>query len=73
MAAASSILLCFEKQKLIKEFEHAVSELHRMQTAQVAAVRNGEDFPFQEQIAEATERKDRARYAIIAHQQVHGC
>ena len=31
MAAASPVILCFEKQRLIKEFERAVSELHRMQ------------------------------------------
>jgi hypothetical protein len=39
----------------------------------VTAVCNGEDFPFGEEIAAASERKDRAKYAIIAHQQAHGC
>ena len=73
MAAASPVILCFEKQKLIKEFERAVSELHRMQSAQVLAVRNGEDFPFREQIAAASERRDCTTYAIISHQQDHGC
>ena len=73
MAAASSIILCFERQRLIKDFERAVSDLHRLHSAQVAAVCKGEDFPYGEEIAAASERKDRAKYAIIAHQQAHGC
>ena len=43
MAAASPVILCFEKQRLIKEFEWAVSELHRMQSAQVLAVLKEDD------------------------------
>jgi len=44
-----------------------------MNSAQVAAVMNGDGFLFNEQIAEATERKERAKYAILAHQDEHGC
>ncbi len=44
-----------------------------MQSAQVAAVLNGEDFPFEEQIAQAAARRENAKYAIIAHQEEHGC
>ena len=73
MAARSSPILCFEKQRLIKEFERAVADYHRMNSAQVAAVRNGEDFPFTEQIAEAGARKENAKYAVIEHQIEHGC
>ena len=73
MTAASPIILCFEKQRLIKEFERAVSDLHRIQSAQVLAVLNGEDFPFREEIAAASERRECAKYAIIVHQQDHGC
>ena len=60
MAARSSLVLCLEKQKLIKEFERAVADYNRMNSAQVAAVRNGEDFPFAEQIAEAGAREENA-------------
>jgi hypothetical protein len=73
MASARSTLLCFEKQRLIRNFEHAVSEYNRMNSAQVLAVRNGEDFPFQDEIAQAAAAKDNAKYAILAHQQEHGC
>jgi hypothetical protein len=61
------------KQELIREFEEAVSELHRMQSAQVLAVWKGEDRMFQDQIDSAIDRKDRAKHAIIAHQHLHGC
>jgi hypothetical protein len=73
MSAARSAILCLEKEKLTRAFTWAVSELHRMQSAQVAAVRNGEDFPFQDQIAAAAERREQAKYAIIAQRQTHGC
>ena len=33
MAATFPLILCFEKQRLVKEFERAVSELHRTQSA----------------------------------------
>jgi hypothetical protein len=73
MAAASPVILCLEKQRLVKEFERAVSELHSMQSAQLLARRNGADFPFQEQIAAASERRECVKHAIIAHQQDQGC
>jgi hypothetical protein len=73
MSAARAVILCMEKQRLIKEFERAKSDYHRMNTAQVLAVRNGENFPFQDEIAKAADRKEQAKYAILAHQQEHGC
>jgi len=42
MSAARSIILCLEKVKLIKAFEWAVSEYNRMNSAQVAALRDDE-------------------------------
>jgi hypothetical protein len=65
-------IACTEKQKLLEEFAHTVSEYHRMQAAQVAAVLNEEDFPFEEWISNAAERKDKAKYAILAHREAHG-
>jgi phage-related protein len=73
MSAAPSTLVCFEKRKLIKAFEWAVSEYNRMNSAQVAALRNGEGLLFSEQIAAAGLRKDRAKYALIAHEEQHRC
>jgi hypothetical protein len=74
MATASSKpLACIEKQRLLRAFAHAVSEYNRMNTAQVAAVLRGEPVQFQEQIARAGERKDAAKYAILLHEQEHGC
>ena len=43
MAAASPVVLCFEKQRLLEEFVRAVSELNRMQSAQVLAVLKEDD------------------------------
>jgi hypothetical protein len=67
------IYTCTEKQKLLEEFAHAVSEYHRMQTAQVAAVLNGEDFPFEEWISNAAVRMEQVKYAVLAHRESHGC
>jgi hypothetical protein len=64
---------CIEKERLMSEYAAAVSECNRMHSAQIAAVKRGEDFPFEEQIAKAAERRENAKYAILAHQQEHGC
>jgi len=44
-----------------------------MMSAQVAAVLNGDDFSYEEEIAKAAARRENAKYAILAHQQEHGC
>jgi hypothetical protein len=44
-----------------------------MNSAQVAAVRNGHGFMFAEQIADAERFKENVKYAIIKHQEEHGC
>lgn len=62
-----------EKTRLLDEFARAVSEYNRMNTAQVVAVMKGEGRGFQEQIADAARRKDEAKYAILEHEQKHGC
>jgi hypothetical protein len=71
--AALPILVCIERERLLRQFTKAVSDHHRVQTAQVAAVLRGEDFPFQELIAEAAHERDRAKYAVLEHQREHGC
>ena len=73
MAAARSVLLCIEKQKLLRTFEWAVSEYNRMNTAQVVAMKNGDGPMFTEQIAAFGLRMDRAKYAVLKHQEEHGC
>jgi len=64
---------CIEKFRLMQEYARAVSEHDRMQSAQVAAVLRGEDFPFEEEIASAADRRENAKYAILTHRQHHGC
>jgi len=66
-------MACIEKYRLLQAFARAVSEHNRMMSAQVAAVLNGDDFPFEEEIAKAAARRENAKYAILAHQQEHGC
>jgi hypothetical protein len=64
---------CDEMQRLLEDFARTVSERHRMEAAQVTAVLNGADFPFEEWISNATERVKQARLAIITHRLQHGC
>src|ERR1051325_6637115 len=66
-------VLCMERERLRIAFVAAVSELNRIQTEQVAALSNGELFPFEEGIATALQRRENAKYALIAHQEQHGC
>jgi hypothetical protein len=62
-----------EQRRLLKAFAHAVREYHRMQTAQVTAVLNGKDFPFEDWVEKAAKAKDEARSAILRHREEHGC
>jgi hypothetical protein len=54
-------------------YEWAVSEYNRMKTAQVQAVKNGDGPLFTDLIAAFGLRMDRAKYAILKHQEEHGC
>ena len=70
---APSPILCIQRERLLREYAKAVSEYHRMHSAELAAVLKGEDFPYEEQIAEASLRREQAKYAILAHRSEHGC
>jgi hypothetical protein len=71
--SALPIVACAEKWRLLKAFTKAVSDLNRIHSAQMAAVLNGEGFQFQEEFEEALGRKEKAKYAVLAHQEEHGC
>ena len=73
MAAIASPLVCIEKKRLQDAFAWAVSEYNRMNTAEALAVMRCEGFRFNEQIAEAARRKDEAKYALLQHEEEHGC
>lgn len=47
--------------------------MNRIHAAQLRAVMNGDGFQFQDELADALERKENAKYAVLAHQQEHGC
>jgi hypothetical protein len=65
--------LCEEKQWLMARYIKAGWEYHRMQAAQIAALRNGQGFQFAGAIKGARRRINEARRAISAHERVHGC
>jgi hypothetical protein len=69
----SPIIACPEKKRLLEEFARAVSDFNRMHSAQFAAALKGEDFPFEKELDEAMTRKLKAKDAVLAHQEEHGC
>ena len=73
MAARSLFIACARKQALIQAFLRAVSDYHRMKNAQLAALRNSEDFPFEDELAAVASERERAKAAFLAHSQKHGC
>jgi len=42
-----------------------------MQTAQLQAILNGEDFPFEDWIAQAAARREQAKHAVVSYRQQH--
>lgn len=73
MVAPGSHFACIEKRRLLKSFADAVSEYNRIQSAQLAAVLNGDGFQFQAELGEAEARKENAKYAVLIHEEEHGC
>jgi hypothetical protein len=73
MESPERVPFCAEKQRLLREFTEAVSECHRMQSAQLEALLNEDDIQFEEQIQDANTRRQKAKYAILAHRESHGC
>jgi hypothetical protein len=71
--ASPAPIACGQKQRLLQEFARAVAEHHRMQSGQLAAVLRGEDFPYEREIAKALLQRENAKYAVLAHQDEHGC
>jgi hypothetical protein len=66
---------CEEKRRLQVEFLRAVHELNVLQTQQMrAVVEEDPDFPrFDVLIYMAQEKKDAAKYLLIAHIETHKC
>ena len=66
-------LACYERHnKLLLEFQQVVAEYHCMQRTQLEAVLRGEDFPFEEWVAEAAGRMAQAKFSLRAHREAHG-
>lgn len=70
---APAPIFCFDKQKRIAAFVNAVSEYHRMLSAQVESMLKGEGLRFEDEVTRARERRDNAKYAVLAHKEAHGC
>ena len=64
---------CPERQRLLEQFMAAVQEQTDLQNTQIKALINGEGFNLEREIADARERRDQAKYAILAHDESHGC
>ncbi|MCU1237738.1 MAG: hypothetical protein JWP63_5705 [Candidatus Solibacter sp.] len=64
---------CRKRQRLVEQFLIAVKEHNELQNAQVEGLIAGKGFSLKWEIADARERRDRAKHTILAHQQSHGC
>lgn len=74
-----TIGFCEEKNRLLGEFLRAIRELMELQSQQTQAVidaaaeGSGDFTRFDILLHAAQEKKDRAKYAWIAHVENHGC
>ena len=66
---------CQEKKRLLDRFLEAIHELNELQSQQIQAVIDGDsDFGrFDDLLHLAQENKERAKYAWIAHVELHQC
>jgi hypothetical protein len=74
-ARIPEIGFCREKNELREEFLEAIHDLNQLQSQQTQAVIDGDpDFNrFDVLLHFAQQRKDRAKYAWIAHVEAHHC
>jgi hypothetical protein len=74
-AAAREVVFCKEKRRLLDEFLEAIHEMTALQTEQTQAVIEGDpDFSrFDVLLHLAQEKKEKAKYAWIAHVESHHC
>ena len=64
---------CFDQhEQLLAEYQQVLIEYHQMQAAQLAAVKNGEDFPFEDWIAKAAVRMIQAQCALRTYRKANG-
>ena len=54
-------------------FLAAVPEYYRFQSAKIEAIKRGEPFQFEEELAKTSERRLQVKYAIVEHQEQRGC
>jgi hypothetical protein len=54
-------------------FTAAVEEYNRLQSDQIKALTAGDGFILETEIAQATERRARTKYAVLEHERAHGC
>ena len=69
------IAFCAQKQQLLGQFIDAVKEITRAQAEQMEFVLRGEpEFDRLELVLHAaSQRKDAAKYALLAHVEKHHC
>jgi len=69
------IAFCAEKQELLRRFVNSVQEIGRLQQIQMESLMRGEpEFDQLEVLLhEAGQRKDAAKYALLAHIDSHHC
>ena len=64
---------CRHRQQLLEQFISAVHEHINLQNAQLAALIQGKGFSLEQEIGEARERRDQAKYAVLEHDELHAC
>ena len=71
----TKIWFCAHKYDLLSRFVAAVKELSELHRQQTRAVIDGDpNFTrFEALLHHATQRKDLAKYALMAHADAHGC
>ena len=68
-----STVACFERhEQLLWEYARRVSEFQAMQKAELELLRNGDDFSFDDWIAEAGNRMAQAKMGLRAYRQEYG-
>ena len=69
------VVTCKDAQELRLAFSEMVRELVKLHELQFDAIANRDDDPgrFDILIHDASERKQNAKYAYLAHMEVHGC
>ena len=71
--ASPAVKFCIEREKFLEAYTTAALRYNGLHSERIFAVINGLESPTADELIEAEIQKDKAKFALLTHQEKHGC